>query len=52
MSDTRAPSPARWGPGRLFLLAWAAVFVAGTAGELFGIELLQKITDLKRIFLY
>ena len=33
------------------LVIWAVVFVAGAAGELFGIEALRELTDLKQIFL-
>lgn len=33
------------------LIAWALFFVLGAAGELFGVEALQKATDLKKIFL-
>jgi len=59
MSDPRAPTPRderpasrRWGLGRILLIAWAVVLLAGTAGEVLGIEALRDLTDLKRIFLF
>ena len=37
--------------GMILLALWAAIFVLGAIGELFGIESLRQITDFKRIFL-
>lgn len=37
--------------GLVLLVLWGALFLLGAAGELFGIEFLSKLTDLKRIFL-
>lgn len=37
--------------GMILLVLWAAIFVLGAIGELFGIEFLRQITDFKRIFL-
>ena len=37
--------------GPVLLIAWALVLVTGAMGELFGIEFLRKVTDLKAIFL-
>jgi hypothetical protein len=37
--------------GLVLLVIWAVLFVLGATGELFGIEFLREITDLKRIFL-
>lgn len=37
--------------GLLLFLAWAVVFFLGAIGELFGIEFLRELTDLKGIFL-
>jgi hypothetical protein len=32
-------------------VVWAVVFLAGAMGELFGIEWLREVTDLKGVFL-
>ncbi|MHC4819258.1 MAG: hypothetical protein ACYTF8_14530 [Planctomycetota bacterium] len=37
--------------GLFLFIAWAVVFFCGAVGELFGIEFLRDLTDLKRIFL-
>jgi hypothetical protein len=37
--------------GVVLLVVWAVIFVLGAMGELFGIEFLRGITDIKRIFL-
>ncbi len=37
--------------GIILFVAWALIFVLGAAGELFGIEWLREITDIKAIFL-
>lgn len=37
--------------GMVLLVLWAAVFLLGAIGELFGIAFLREITDFKRIFL-
>ncbi|MCK6460570.1 MAG: hypothetical protein L6Q95_11840 [Planctomycetes bacterium] len=37
--------------GLVLLVLWAILFLLGAMGELFGIEFLREITDLKRIFL-
>jgi hypothetical protein len=35
----------------VLFIAWAVLFVFGAAGELLGIEMLSRITDLKGLFL-
>ncbi len=35
----------------VLLVLWAAIFLLGAVGELFGIQFLREITDFKRIFL-
>ena len=37
--------------GWALFVAWAFVFLGGALGELFGIEALRELFDLKRIFL-
>jgi len=37
--------------GLVLVIAWAVVFFCGAVGELFGIEFLRDLTDLKGIFL-
>jgi hypothetical protein len=37
--------------GLVLLIAWAVVFFCGAVGELFGIEFLRDLTDLKQVFL-
>ncbi len=37
--------------GVVLLLVWGVLFLAGAAGEIFQIESLRELTDLKRIFL-
>lgn len=37
--------------GLVLLIAWAVVFFLGAIGEIFGIEPLRELTDLKGIFL-
>ena len=46
-----APRPA-WKTVTFLLVGlWVAIFLLGAAGELLGIEFLQRLTDFKRIFL-
>ncbi len=37
--------------GVILLLVWGVLFLLGATGEIFQIESLQELTDLKRIFL-
>ena len=37
--------------GIALLIGWALLFLGGAMGEIFGIEGLREITDLKKIFL-
>jgi hypothetical protein len=52
-NDVRTEPAPRWlkRAGTVLLVLWAVIFVLGAMGELFGIELLRKATDFKRIFL-
>lgn len=37
--------------GLVLLIAWAVVFFCGAVGEIFEVEFLRDLTDLKRVFL-
>ena len=37
--------------GVALVAVWALVFLAGAAGEIFQIDALRRVTDLKSIFL-
>ncbi|HEX5136890.1 MAG TPA: hypothetical protein VFY93_07965 [Planctomycetota bacterium] len=37
--------------GLVLLVLWGVLFLLGAMGELFGIQFLRDLTDLKRIFL-
>ena len=37
--------------GLVLLIAWAVVFFCGAVGEIFEVEFLRDLTDVKRVFL-
>ena len=51
MSETTAERPLAGKLAQVAFYIWCALFVLGAAAELFDLEWLRALTDVKRVFL-